>query len=147
MFGFKSILQLTSGSVSLASLPPSLIGGKGTKFELSDFSYEIIQETDGVGKPQGEVRAGRLNLTFSNLPTTEMLEWMLHSRKYKNGEVVLYDMEDAPMQKVVFENAACVGMSVRYCETGEDYCTTNLTIVAKALQVGEVKMENDWKNC
>lgn len=143
MFGYKSVLQLVGGGQPTSSLA----SGGSAEFELSDFSYEITQATDGVGKPQSEVQVGRMNLTFPNLPTNEMLEWMLLSRKYKNGVVVLYDIQEEPVQKITFLRAACVAMSVRYSESDENYCSTDLTIVAKGLQVGEVEMENTWKNC
>ncbi|MCQ2217578.1 MAG: type VI secretion system needle protein Hcp [Paludibacteraceae bacterium] len=143
MFGYKSILQLTGGNSSLAAVVNSRVT---SEFELSDFSYDILQDTDLLGKPQGDVRAGRMNFSFPNLPTTEMLEWMINSRKYKSGGVVVYDMEDTPLQKVTFSCAACVGMDINYSESGSNYCLTKLTIVAKEIFVGDVKMENEWKN-
>ncbi|MBO4806162.1 MAG: type VI secretion system needle protein Hcp [Paludibacteraceae bacterium] len=146
MFGYKSILQLSGALSGLADLKSIMGNGVNSEYELADFSYEIVQETDVCGKPQGEVCSGLMHISFWNLPTTEIVEWMINPRTYKSGSVVIYDMEDMPLQKVTFSSTACVSLEVEYQEDGKNYCRTNLTLSAKVLNVGDVRMENEWKN-
>ncbi|MBP5458166.1 MAG: type VI secretion system needle protein Hcp [Paludibacteraceae bacterium] len=146
MFGYKSILQLSGALSGFAGLKSVLEDGMNSEYELADFSYELFQETDKCGKPQGEVRSGLMHISFWNLPTTEIMEWMINPRTYKSGSVVIYDMEDMPLQKVTFSSTACVSLDVEYQEDGENYCRTYLTLSAKVLNVGDVRMENEWKN-
>lgn len=146
MFGYKSVLQLSATYGLLGQGSPLWVDKGEPKIELFDFSYDIVQDTDENGKPQGEVRAGKLTLSFANLPTTEMLEWILNSRKYKDGNIVVFDMDGMPIQKISFSNGACVALDINYKEDDENYCSTVLSIVAKNLLLGEVKVENEWKN-
>ena len=146
MFGYKSVLHLFGVSNPIVGLEAILESGGKSEYELADFSYEITQKSDATGKPQGDVWAGLINLSLLCLPTTELLEWMLDSRKYKSGVVTVYDMEDLPLQKIIFSCAACVSLDFEYKEMDDNYCRTHLTLSAKSLQVGEVGLENPWKN-
>ncbi len=82
MFGYKSVMYL--GVLSNVSTDG---------MELNQFSYFFSQAKDEQGKPQGEVRAGTLQMTFANLPSADMLEWMVNPRKFKEGVVMTYDMK------------------------------------------------------
>lgn len=55
-------------------------------------------------------------------------------------------MNDTPLQKVLFESAACVGMDISYLESGNSYASTRITIRAKKMTVGNTVIENNWKN-
>ncbi|MBO4531599.1 MAG: type VI secretion system needle protein Hcp [Paludibacteraceae bacterium] len=132
MFGFKSTLYV-------AGLDPMGL-------ELADFSYGLSQNVDDTGKPQGDVYSGTMQLTYPNLPTSGLLEWMLNSRKYKDGMVVVYDEQDSVLLKIVFTKAACVNMDLRYSESGKSYSTTQFTLVAKQMVIGESIVENEWLN-
>lgn len=136
MYGYKSFLKL--GDVS------SILNKDG--FELMSFSYSFEQSVDECGKPQGEVMAGSINMTFANLPTTDMLEWMINPRKFKTGMITTYDSHDEPLLKISFSKANCVDMRFEYNEMGKGYCTTSLTIVAKHMSVGDSSIDNDWQN-
>lgn len=129
MFGYKCALKL---------------GGKN--IELINYSYGFSQSIDDVGKPVGDVFAGSIQFSFANLPTTEMLEWMVNSRKYKNGEVVILGNDDATLQKISFETGACVNMNISYSESGASYCLTTITVMAKKIQIGDATVENGWQN-
>ncbi|MCB9018649.1 MAG: type VI secretion system needle protein Hcp [Prevotellaceae bacterium] len=135
MFGYKSVMYL--GVLSNVSTDG---------MELNQFSYFFSQAKDEQGKPQGEVRAGTLQMTFANLPSADMLEWMVNPRKFKEGVVMTYDTENALLQKISFSSAACVGMKLHYEESGKCYCTTRLTLKAKKIVVAETIVENNWKN-
>lgn len=113
---------------------------------MNSFSYSYNQAIDIRGKAQGEVRSGTLLLTFANLPPDEIIDWMLNPRKYKDGSIVLCDMNDTPLQKISFENAACVGMDISYLESGNSYASTRITLRAKKMTVGNTVVENNWKN-
>ncbi|AEW19813.1 hypothetical protein TFKS16_2912 [Tannerella forsythia KS16] len=140
MFGHRSFLRI--GSLDDASIKGLLASG----MELNSFSYSYNQAIDIRGKAQGEVRSGTLLLTFANLPPDEIIDWMLNPRKYKDGSIVLCDMNDTPLQKISFENAACVGMDISYLESGNSYASTRITLRAKKMTVGNTVVENNWKN-
>lgn len=129
MYGYKTVLEL--GSISV---------------ELENFSYSFTQSFDDVGKPDGEVYAGSIQFTFANLPTTDMLEWMINSRKYKDGSIITYGEDESALQNLTFTTGACVDMSISYSEMGTSYCATTITIMAKKLTVGETNIENAWQN-
>ena len=135
MFGYKSVMHL--GALSNVSTDG---------MELNQFSYFFSQAMDEQGKPQGEVRAGTLQMTFANLPSAAMMEWMVNPRKFKEGVVFTYNTENTLLQKISFSSAACVGMKLHYEESGDGYCATSLTVKAKKIVLAETVVENNWKN-
>ncbi|KGN69355.1 hypothetical protein HQ40_07075 [Porphyromonas gulae] len=140
MFGHRSFLRI--GSLNDASIKGLLTDG----LELEKFSYSFDQAVDIHGKVQGEVRSGTLQLTFANLPTNEVIDWMLNSRKYKDGTIVMCDMNDTPLQKISFATAACIGMDINFSEAGGTYASTRIALYARKLTIGGIIVENDWKN-
>ncbi|GAD08315.1 hypothetical protein HQ45_03035 [Porphyromonas crevioricanis] len=140
MFGHRSFLRI--GSLNDASIKGLLMEG----MELEKFSYSFDQAVDVHGKVQGEVRSGTLQLVFANLPPNEIIDWMLNPRKYKDGTIVLYDMNDTPLQKISFTTAACIGMDINYSEVGGTYTSTRIILYAKKLIINSIIIENDWKN-
>ncbi|GAD06354.1 hypothetical protein PORCRE_2087 [Porphyromonas crevioricanis JCM 15906] len=140
MFGHRSFLRI--GSLNDASIKGLLMEG----MELEKFSYSFDQAVDVHGKVQGKVRSGTLQLVFANLPPNEIIDWMLNPRKYKDGTIVLYDMNDTPLQKISFTTAACIGMDINYSEVGGTYTSTRIILYAKKLIINSIIIENDWKN-
>lgn len=132
MFGYKTVLQL------------GLMNSQNV--ELENFSYGFFQAIDDVGKPDGEVYAGSIQISFANLPTLEMLEWMMNSRKYKDGNIITYGEDESVLQKLTFTTGACVDMDISYSEMGTSYCLTTITVMAKKITVGETVVENGWQN-
>ncbi len=131
MLGYKTVLKLE---------------GSKNPYELGKFSFSFAQPVGLDCKAQGEVRAGVMQMMFENLPTTELSKWMLMPRLFNNGCVVVYGENGMSVQRVFFENAKCVGMDIRYMESGKGYCMTHLVVQCQSLSVGGVSIENSWKN-
>jgi hypothetical protein len=52
------------------------------------------------------------------VPRNELIEWGMKSRKYKDGMIVVLDANNIPVEKVFFQNAACVKFGINYTLTG-----------------------------
>ena len=66
---------------------------------------------------QTEVRGGTISLTYGGLPQQDLLHWMLGSTKYEDGAIVVCDDNNEPLEKIFFEQAACVGLEIDLCPT------------------------------
>lgn len=138
MFGNKSFLMLGEGSADIKSLLQ-----KG--HEILDCNFSFLQGTDPSGKATTKVHGGTITMTLSRLPSLEVIEWALQSRKYMDGCIVLTDAENNPIEKTYFRQAACVDMEIHYQQTGSSYAATRLIIQAGCLIVGDgITFENEW---
>lgn len=138
MFGHKSFLRigaLTDSSIS---------GLYKESYELESCSYNFSQGMDTNGKPQTDVRGGSIYMIYSGLPQDNMLRWMLRSGKYEDGAIVVCNDNDEPLEKVFFEQAACVELQVEYAQQGKSYIRTKITLQARKIKIGETILENYW---
>lgn len=138
MFGHKSFLRIGSLNDS------SITGLYKDSYELQSCSYGFSQGVDTNGKPQTDVRGGTIYLTIPNTPPDDILRWMLNSRKYENGVIVVCDDNNVPLEKVLFSEAACVGLEIDYVQKGNAYISTKITLQAKKIVVGQTALENGW---
>lgn len=138
MFGHKSFLRIGTLSDS------SILGLYKDSYELESCSFNFSQGVDTNGSPQTEVRGGTLYLTYSGLPQEDMLRWMLNSTNYENGVIVTCDDNNEPLEKIHFEQAACVGLEIEYIQKGKAYLQTKITLQARKIKVGETILENRW---
>lgn len=138
MFGHKSFLRIGALNDS------SISGLYSDSYELESCNYSFSQGTDANGKPQTEVRGGMIQLTYAGLPQEDMLRWMLSSRHYEDGAIVVCNDNDEPLEKVHFEQAACVGMEMEYAQSGKSYIRTRVTLQARKIKVGDTAIENRW---
>jgi hypothetical protein len=114
-------------------------------YELADFEFSFQQGTDDTGKASMEVFGGTLSMTLPMLPPNVIIEWALDSRKYKKGVIVVLDDHNVPQEKIMFENAACIGMGINYTQKGEAYIMTDLTLQAERLILGNgLDFDNFW---
>jgi hypothetical protein len=114
-------------------------------YELTEFEFSFQQGTDDTGKASTEVFGGTLSMTLPMLPPNVIIEWALASRMYKKGVIVVLDDHNVPQEKIMFENAACMGMGINYTQKGEAYITTNLTLQAERLILGNgLEFDNFW---
>jgi hypothetical protein len=138
MFGHRSFLVLGGGSADFMSL---IKGG----YEILDCHFAFEQGVDERGKATTRVRGGTINITLSQLPPQPVIDWALESRKYNDGVIVVLDAENTPLEKILFQNAACIGMDLSYTQKGESYAATNLTIRAETIIVGNgIDFTNEW---
>lgn len=138
MFGHKSFLRIGALNDS------SISGLYKDSYELDNCSFDFSQGVDTNGKPQTEVCGGIINLTYSGLPQQDLLRWMLGSTKYEDGAIVTCNDHDEPLEKVFFEQAACVGLVIKYTQHGKSYIKTEVTLRARKMKVGETTLENQW---
>lgn len=138
MFGHKSFLRI--GALNDSSIP----GLYKESYELESCNYSFSQGTDQNGKPQTEVCGGTIQLTYAGLPEEDMLRWMLGARKYEDGAIVVCNDSDEPLEKVYFEQAACVGLELSYTQSGKSYIRTKITLQARKIKVGDTILENRW---
>lgn len=138
MFGHKSFLRIGALNDS------SISGLYKDSYELESCNFSFSQGTDVNGKPQTEVRGGTLYLTYGGLPQNDMLRWMLNSTKYEDGAIVVCNDNDEPLEKICFEQAACVGLGIEYIQKGKSYIQTKITLQARKLKVGDMTLENRW---
>ncbi len=138
MFGHKSFLKL--GMLSDASI----MGLYKESYELESCSYGFSQGVNTDGKAQTEVRGGGILVTIPGIPAMDIIQWALDSRKYHDGVVVICDENDMALEKLKFQDAACIGMEINYSQKGKGYIATKLTLQARKLTVGDTELNNRW---
>jgi len=120
----------------------SLIGGG---YEILDCNFSFQQGIDPTGKATTKVSSGSLQITLSQLPPIDIIEWALDSRKYTDGVIVMLDAENIPVEKILFKNATCIHFGIDYTQKGEAYTHTKLIVQAERLLVGNgIDFENEW---
>lgn len=139
MFGSKTFLRIGA----LEDL--SMQGLFRDSHELLACSYAFSQGVDNNGKAQTEVHGGMINITYPNIPPPEVTQWMLNSRKYEDGAIVICDENNMPLEKVFFEKAACIGLELEYIQNGKGYTHTKIVIQAQKIIVGTSSIVNNWK--
>lgn len=138
MFGHKCFLRI-------GQLDDSSISGLyRDSYELLSCSYAFSQGTDRNGKPQTDVKGGTIDVIYPNVPPAEFMRWMLKSGKLENGAIVICDANDMPLQKILFEEGACVALDVDYSQQGSSFTSTAMTIQVNKIKIGEVQLENRW---
>ena len=140
MFGYKCFLRL----VSLSHASEASLLSEG--YELLSCNYSFSQGTDQNGKAQSDVTGGIIRMIYPNLPSKELTDWMKTSNKLLSGALVLLDAEGIPAEKVMFEDAACVGMEINFTEEGASYAATSLTLSVRKLTLGAIEKSFRWVN-
>ena len=138
MFGHRSFLRIGALNDS------SISGLYKDSYELENCSFDFSQGVDTNGKPQTEVNGGHITLTYGGLPQPDLLRWMLKSTGYEDGAIVVCNDNNEPLEKIIFEQAACVGMDIKYTQCGKAYIKTEVTLRARKIKVGETTLENRW---
>ncbi len=138
MFSHRSFLMLGDGAADILSL---IKGG----YEILDCHFSFEQGIDERGKATTRVHGGTIQVTLSQLPPQQIIEWGLQSRKYHDGVIVVLDAENIPLEKILFQNAACINMDLNYTQKGDGYAVTKLTIQAETIIVGSgIDFMNEW---
>ena len=138
MFGHRSFLVIGGGAADILSLAK---GG----YEILDCNFSFEQGVDDRGKATTRVHGGTIYVSISQLPPQPVIEWALDSRKYNSGMIVMLSAENIPVEKILFQNTACVGMDLNYTQKGDSYATTKLTLQAETVIVGNgIDFTNEW---
>ena len=139
MFGHKAYLKI--GDFTGTDFMSLIKSG----YELESFDFGFQQGVDDTGKASTEVYGGTLALTLPMLPPKPIIEWGLDSHKYQKGVIVTLNDENAPVEKIFFENAACIDLSIDYTQKGESNTVTSVTLQAESLRFGDgLDFDSDW---
>lgn len=139
MFSHKSFLTL--GEYTGANFLSLAKGG----YELANCEFSFQQGIDQKGQASTKVYGGTFILDMPMLPKNEIIEWALNSHMYKKGAIVVLDDRDMPIEKIFFERAACVSMSIDYVQAGESSVLTKIVLHAESLVIDNgVDFDNSW---
>jgi len=140
MFGHRHFLVIGGGAADIVSL---ISGG----YEIFDCNYSIEQGIDDRGKATTRVHGGTFDITLSQLPPKQIVEWAFDSRKYMDGMIVTVDAENVPVEKVLFENARCTDFDINFLQQGSGYIATKFIINAEIIDLGDgIFLDNEWSN-
>lgn len=140
MYGHKWFLKI--GELS----DGSILGLMNDANELIHCSFSFNQGIDFKGQTQTEVRTGGLIVTYDGLPSKEIIDWAMSSRKLHDGVLVLCDTDDKPLNKVFFEDAACVELSVNYMNDGKSSIITQLRLYPRVTKIDDETLTKHWAN-
>lgn len=138
MFGYTVFLKIGNPTST------SLMDMYQDSYQLIGCEFEFSQGIDFRGKPQTEVHGGSFYITYPQLPSRDMIQWMLDTRKYQSGAIVTHDSQGNTLEKVIFEKATCVNMEISYIRQGKSYIATNMCIQAQKIVFGSEEFENNW---
>ncbi len=141
MFGHRSFL-LTGGTSE--SEIRALIGGG---MELLSYNLSLERALDDKGKPQTEIFGGSVTATLSRIPPDDIIFWGLRPRVYKSGAILTVNEENQVIDRLIFKNAACIGMQINYMQRGQGYTSTRLLIQAEEIKLGRLSSatyKNKW---
>lgn len=138
MFGHKWFLRIGELTDS------SMMGLTQGATELIHCSYSFHQGIDYKGQAQTDVRAGDIILAYDGLPTQDVIDWGMIPSKLHPGALVLCDSNGEPIDKLFFEDGACVGMSIHYINVGKSPIITQLRLQARKLVLGEETLAKKW---
>jgi len=115
-------------------------------YEILDCHFSFQQGVDNKGKATTRVHSGMIHLSLSQLPRKDLIEWGLEARKYHEGVIILLDHQNKPVEKIHFDNAACVTLDLDYTQRGDSYFFTKMTIQAENITVGAcgIDFTNEW---
>jgi len=132
---YKTILQL--GELTDGSISGLLQNG----YELQSCIYDFCQEITQKGKPNSDIQGGIISVRMNELPTDEVLGWGIDPKRFLSGMITLYNLRGIPVEKIFFEEAACVNLKIGYA--GE-YVTTMLAISARKLRIDAISFDPGW---
>ncbi|NDV65217.1 type VI secretion system tube protein TssD [Bacteroides sp. 224] len=115
-------------------------------YELSKCNYSFLKSIDNKGQVQSNTTGGIVDISIPSIPTKELIEWSLNSRKYLDGMIVFCDDSGIPLEKIQLFDAACVSMEISYIKTGNAYISTSLVLSVKKMTIGRYSYESKWIN-
>ena len=79
----------------------------GKTYEVFQFNIGFTQPTDEKGKPQAEIRGGRLMVTLGQTVGDEIYNWALSRWMQKDGEVIFSKETGSSPLKISFKRILC----------------------------------------
>ena len=141
MFGHRSFLMLGGdSSADIRSL-------ENEGYEILKCSFSLEQGTQMNAKVSTRVYVIAIEVTLSQFPKKELLEWGINARNYKDGMIVLLDAENVSVEKIIFKNAACIRLELDYIQQGASYTSIHMMIQPEQLLLGtgnDITFTNEW---
>ena len=124
----------------------SLLSLQQSGYELANFEYSFNQGLDVREQPATRVHGGAIKMLIPSLPSREIADWGMKARRYHKGAIVVFGPDDIAIEKILFDNAACVHFDVVFCEDGDAYIASSLHIYAEKIKFGQssIDFNNNW---
>lgn len=107
-------------------------------YELLEYEYSFMKETEKNGEVKSHVRGGLITLVLASFPTDNLFSWFVNTNKLATGEIVLNCNNMAKRSLMKFEGAKCIGFCLR-CKIQNQKPDLLLTIKAPKIQTGEIE--------
>jgi len=142
MFGYKTYLVL--GDLAQIGVNIPFLTNNG--YELSNCQYSFNKSTDEKGQVKSYSSGGTFHLDLTEFPSTELINWSINPRVYKDGVIIIIDNRESVLEKIYFKHAACVSFEISYINTGQRYVNTSLILSADTLSFTNTIFNNKWVN-
>lgn len=122
----------------------NVMGLSWEQYKVVRCDYKFHRGINRNGEICTDMVMGVIRIELAEVPTDNLMGWVFdHFKKY-NGEITLFDAGEATtLEQVFFENARCVDFTLCYKPGKKPVVTTNLTIAAERMQIGNVYFENE----
>jgi hypothetical protein len=104
-------------------------------YKVAEYNFSIGKDVDATGKVvEGTEVKTSLSVVLPQVPDNNIIEWEVNPEKRYNGAVIALDENDAPVEKILFKDAACQKMRINFSrERGT--CCTELAIGSENIDV------------
>ena len=116
----------------------------GIVYDAQAVSYAFNKSINEYGNVISSIEGGKIFLSLSDIPKTNILEWGIKPRQYKSGIIEITGIdENKPIaeEEIKFVYAACVNLKLVYERDFSNYFTTFLTISSEKICIGR---SNCW---
>jgi hypothetical protein len=117
-----------------------------TTHEILHFCHSINRGIDNTGHPSTIPVGGTIDLDM-HLPKNSdaFFKWMTSRNTPKSGTITNYRIDTmAVMTTLTFKEAYCYDFHVKMATDGNPYCTLQLKLSAKKLQLNEASLNKNW---
>jgi len=142
MFSYNSYLLLGILAQQGINIPFLVENG----YELSKCNYSFARNIDNKGQVKSKPQCNNIELEFLGIPSDEIIEWSINSRRYHDGAIIFCNSEGIVLEKICFFKTACIYMDINYINTGSAYTSCNLVLSPKSLKIGNINYKGEWSN-
>ena len=115
---------------------------EGNEYEVEQFKIGFSQLVDDKGEPESETKGGQLMITLNEALPDSFYEWVMKSKKEKDGEVSFrVETENAPL-RIEFYRANCI--SFNRTTNAHGGLQTNLILAPERLMLNGIEHDNFW---
>jgi len=118
---------------------------EGKTYDVIKCDYSIYREVDSKGRPSSNLYGGKINLTVESTTDTSIIEKMSTQFKPNTGTIDFKKGdEDSKMKELKWENGYIVNYQEGIQIVGEVPMTTEFTISAQKITIGDANFEQNW---